>query len=183
MGHRHLLLALCGLLMGVPTPVCTAQPADVGMMPAYHGIALFGARSHHMDLLLAILEGEDHPLEPAKRLRAELHLRPGQVPKLIECMKGFEPEKFEKIEEADAAMKAMDATEEFLLANFHKVASAKQQTRLEELSCQLAGPLAMRLKHYASRLGLSDTQRKRIQDLVNIYKETAAARNRAGFVV
>jgi hypothetical protein len=53
--------------------------------------------------------------------------------------------------------------------------------RFEELSCQLAGPTALRLNHYAARLKLSKDQRKRIRDLVDTYSEKAIPLQRACF--
>jgi hypothetical protein len=124
-----------------------------------------------------VLLGGQHP-----GLRAELHLQAEQLPKLTFCM-GIVVAPLVKDKEGADPFKALDAIEDMVLVQFSKVLNHHQQARFEELGCQFAGPMALRLKHYASRLELSAAQRKKIAELVDAYTEKAADPQRAGFVV
>jgi hypothetical protein len=186
MSARSLALILSGLSLCVAAALCAGEPppaksADAGTVPEQHGIAVSGMRSHHVDLAMLILDGESGPSKSAKLLHAELKLRAEQFPKLLESMgKAFEsaPDGGD----AKAAEKAMDIMEERILAQFRKTLTAEQQARFEQLSCQLAGPMALRLNNYASRLELSNDQLDAIRDLVDAYCDKAAPHHRAGFV-
>jgi hypothetical protein len=191
----RLLIGLVGVFVCIQSlPSLGQSPAkipDGGALPEWHGIAIFGACSHHMDLVLAIVEGADRPSNPAKRLRAEIHLRDEQVPELIKCLdegadrseKVPRKEEFDRAQVAKEALDALEAMEELVPAQLARTLSAKQQARFEELACQFAGPMVLRLKYYAERLEVSPAQRKSIQRLVNTYVEQSAPLHRAGFVV
>jgi len=130
---------------------------------------------------MAILEGEVRPSKQVKRLRAELHLQPEQLPKLMTCLDDLDP--IMKHDEAADPSQGFDAVEDSLLKVFGKVLNGKQQARFEELGCQAVGPMALRLKHYAARMDLSAAQRNKIDELVNTYTDKAAALWRASFVI
>ena len=186
MNTWRLLPAVTCLFLWVPIPACLGQaPArgtKVGTLPDRHGIAVYGPREHHVDLALAILEAQDDPSERCKRLSAELQLRAEQCPRLRKVVeKAFElapnPENL-----TDAQFyKVADAMEVRVLEQFPKVLSGKQQARFEELSCQLGGPMVLRFNHYASRLGLSASQRKRVDQFVETYTEKVAQEQRTFF--
>ncbi len=59
--------------------------------------------------------------------------------------------------------------EEYLLANLPKAWDKNQEKRFEELCCQFSGPMALRFKHYATKLGLPDQKRVKIKELVAEY--------------
>src|SRR5260370_1589086 len=71
MGHQAIPLILSGLFALVAIEDCPAQPTKVTTTPERHGIALFGARSQHLDLMLAMFDDEG----PGKRLRTECKIR------------------------------------------------------------------------------------------------------------
>jgi hypothetical protein len=174
---------LLALLFCGPIPVCggqaPAKASDAGMLPEAHGIAVFGGCSHHVDLFLALL-AEDERRARTSSLRAELHVRAEAVPRLIQgTEKVFAS--LGKDKDGDATLKAMDECEEALLAHLPKAWSGKQQARFEELSCQLAGPMALRLKHYAALAGLSEGQRTGIKELVISYIDKAVPLHKAVF--
>jgi hypothetical protein len=166
MNTWRLLAVLSGLYVGIPNPACLgqqrAESADVGTVPQRHGIALFGVRSHHLDLATAILRFHHldvamaalggPPVRAAQVLRSELRLRTEQLPKLADCLNALDPA---LTKDEEALDKWFDGLEELLLMQLPKVLDDNQQTRFEQLSCQFAGPMVLRLEHYASRLELS----------------------------
>lgn len=79
------------------------------------------------------------------------------------------------------SLKRMDTTEDILLAALPLVLSNKQMKRFEELSCQMSGPMALRLQHYSVRLQLSEAQRARIANLVDIYSDKVRPLQRVAF--
>jgi hypothetical protein len=165
------------------------KPSVVAPLAKRHGIALFGARSHHMDLVMAMAEGEFESNPMGKRILAELQIRPGEWTKRGEAQMKAEaksgaanPPKDDKKKEEDDPAKRMDDAEELLLSGLREVFSAKEAARFEELGCQMAGPMALRLNHYAARMQLSAAQQKRIRALVDAYEEKSAPLQRASFV-
>src|ERR1700674_3705625 len=70
-----------GSVPGRPCPTPPGKPPEVTPLAKRHGIALFGARSHHMDLVIAMAEGEFESNEMGKRILAELQIRPGELTK------------------------------------------------------------------------------------------------------
>jgi hypothetical protein len=97
----------------------------------------------------------DEPDKQTKALQTELGIKPVNVEKLSADLSallvGDEPKAPEKA--AEAARSAMDKREEALIANLARMWSRAQDARFEELSCQFAGPMALRLKHYTQTRG------------------------------
>jgi hypothetical protein len=68
-----------------------------------------------------------------------------------------------------------------LLEGLPKILTKPQMTRFEQLHCQIEGLASLRFKVYASRVGLSDNQRKRIRALHFKYATAAKVHHRAVF--
>jgi len=153
-----------------------AKPSDAAALPEAHGIAMFGF-AHHLDLFTAVL-GEGQLNAETKELRAELRLNAETISRLTKVLeklplgRGFK--------EGDES-KALEECEEAIIEGLAKQWSDKQQARFEQLGCQLAGPMALRLQHYAKRAGLSNAQRSDIKELVRSYFEKSAPLQRAVF--
>jgi hypothetical protein len=77
--------------------------------------------------------------------------------------------------------KQYDFAEEACLALMSQHFTPQQMKRFEELACQLAGPMALRLDHYAARFKLSDDQRAQIERQVNSYEQKVRPLTKAYF--
>ncbi len=143
----------------------TAVP-ELTAIPEYHGIALWWANS-----LSDVLINDQHG-EATKRLRQELKVSPDQAARLAASWKKREAPRDE----------SFAAQETAVLAFLQEGLTKEQFSRFEELHCQIEGLMILRHERYASRVGLSDSQRTAVQKLGQEYTGKASGYVRALFV-
>jgi hypothetical protein len=176
----------CVFLPDCPGQSVPSKTSEPGASPEVHGIAVFGCRSHHVDLMLrliACLAPDDTTTLSSKSrkvLESEFNLQPKQFEKLSE-KELADAFLAPKANAGEDAIKAMDRMEEQSLALLAKCLDPRQMTRFEEIACQFAGPMALRLDHYSSRFKLSTDQITKIGSLADSYFEKAAPLMKAMF--
>lgn len=143
----------------------------------FHGIAL-DTYLHHSFVFRALLDS-DVP-ERMRALQKELRITPKNLAslKVVDTRRGEqlrlfggrpEPDNTDPKANSLVYEDQMNQAEESLLLWLPEVWTSSQETRFEQLCCQFSGPMALRLKHYAAKTGLSEGTRLKIDELVKEY--------------
>lgn len=187
MKPRRLPVSMLGLLLCIPVASSMEPPPtkqEKTPLPPMHGIAAFGT-GHHVDLVMLILGREGDPKPLIARVRKELGLEDKHITGLHERFQPALEKSLQKLQakEADGGLdEAFAAADAALLKHLPKVFSKQQQARFEELGCQFAGPMALRLEPYTQRLRLSMEQQRKIGELVERYMGKTPPLQRQVFV-
>jgi hypothetical protein len=166
------------LLAAHTAPVCfcqtTRQPEKMSR-PEFYGLAFWGL-GHHDFLLSAILDpnvGEPREVLRATVLRNEIGLSTTDIAKVEKVANDI----WRRSERLTGPEKEVE-----ILGNLSNALSRKQQERYEALCCQLSGPMALRFKHYADRIGITEAQRKKVEEIVSRYDKSATGLHACIFV-
>ncbi len=188
MGRSIFKAALLGCYLCLPLTLCSAQqpskdkPTELGSRPELR-CPYFGTAVHsQLELFLFAAEpssqsGVNLPKKAGEVLAAEFNLRAGQEIRIwLSGQKELDNAlgKFSAIKDWDND-KADEAAEEEALALMALYFDKQHFVSFQEVACQLAGPMVLRLDFYASRFQLNADQRKKIGSMVHNDSENATS--------